>query len=171
MKWLVILLCVLLIFSGSIGSNGIILESAHPYLDNADQTWEYTLAGNPSAIDVVFDAQTEVESCYDYIYVTDGNDVNIAGSPFTGTSLAGKTKAVTGDTVKIRLTSDSSATYWGFGITLITEHVPRDVTPHIITTRTQLEAMSDDLDAYYELGADIDLSGANWTPIAMGFCG
>jgi hypothetical protein len=38
--------------------------------------------------------------------------------------------------------------------------------PYIITTRADLEAVNDHLDAYYELGADIDLAGSDWTPIA-----
>ena len=39
--------------------------------------------------------------------------------------------------------------------------------PYIITNRAQLEAMADDLTAYYQLGNDIDLggSGSPWTPI------
>ena len=39
--------------------------------------------------------------------------------------------------------------------------------PYIITNRAQLEAMADDLTAYYHLANDIDLGGSNspWTPI------
>jgi hypothetical protein len=37
--------------------------------------------------------------------------------------------------------------------------------PYIITTRVDLEAVNDDLTAYYELGADIDLAGTDWIPI------
>ena len=39
--------------------------------------------------------------------------------------------------------------------------------PYIITNRAQLEAMADDLTAYYQLANDIDLggSGSPWTPI------
>jgi hypothetical protein len=37
--------------------------------------------------------------------------------------------------------------------------------PYIITTRADLEAVNDHLDAYYELGADIDLAGGDWSPI------
>lgn len=37
--------------------------------------------------------------------------------------------------------------------------------PYIITTRADLEAVNDHLDAYYELGADINLAGSDWTPL------
>lgn len=37
--------------------------------------------------------------------------------------------------------------------------------PYVIMTRADLEAINNDLTAYYELGANIDLAGENWTPI------
>lgn len=37
--------------------------------------------------------------------------------------------------------------------------------PYIITTGADLEAVNNDLTAYYELGKDIDLSGGLWIPI------
>ena len=90
--------------------------SAHPYTNNTDKTWVYTAAGTPASIDVTF-GDADVESGWDYIYVTDKNGKNVAGSPFTGFALAGKTVTVPGDTVKIRLTSDGSVTGWGFEVT------------------------------------------------------
>jgi hypothetical protein len=39
--------------------------------------------------------------------------------------------------------------------------------PYIISSRADLETMVDDLDAYYELGADINLAGTNWVPVDM----
>jgi hypothetical protein len=91
--------------------------SAHPYGDSFDNTWSYTLPGNPGAIDVTFDARTETEPGYDYIHVMDGNGNNIPGSPFTGFSLAGQVARVSGATVRIRLTTDGSITAWGFAVT------------------------------------------------------
>jgi len=93
--------------------------SAHPYANNVDSTWTFTQPGNPSSIDVTF-GRMEVESCCDHIYVMDKNGTNISGSPFTGTTLAFATKTVSGDTVEIRLTSDSSVTYWGFDVAKVT---------------------------------------------------
>jgi methionine-rich copper-binding protein CopC len=99
---------------------GTFPESAHPYVNNYDNTWTYTLTGAPASINVTFDAQTKVETNYDYIYVMDKNGVNIAGSPFTSTTLAGVTKNVPGDTVKIRLKTDVSVVYYGFKVTAVT---------------------------------------------------
>lgn len=39
--------------------------------------------------------------------------------------------------------------------------------PYIIMTRADLEAVDHHLAAYYELGADIDLAGSDWTPIGV----
>jgi len=98
-------------------------QSPHNYPDNTDFTSSYTLGGSPSAINVIFDAQTNVEAGYDAIYVMDGNGNNITGSPFTGTALAGQIKRIPGATVRVRLTSDSSVNYWGFNVTGITPAV------------------------------------------------
>ena len=95
-------------------------SSAHPYSDNFSNTWAFTLAGSPAAVDVTFDPRTEVEDGYDLIYVMDGNGNNIHGSPFTGSALAGQTKRVPGATVRIRLTTDSSIVGWGFAVTNVT---------------------------------------------------
>lgn len=103
------------------GANRVIIESAHPYLSDTDQTWTYTLAGSPAAIDVTFDAQTLLEDGgWDILYVMDGDSVNIPGSPFTGADLAGATKTINGDTVKIRLVGPDGG-YWGFGVATVVE--------------------------------------------------
>ena len=49
---------------------------------------------------------------HDYIYIYDANDNQIG--KYSGTSLAGKTINVPGNTVKIRLTSDGSQTRYGY---------------------------------------------------------
>lgn len=89
-------------------------ESAHPYANNFDSSWSYTLPGNPSAIDVRFDPQTYVEWDYDFIHVMSGDGTPVSGSPFTGNDLGGRTIRVQGSTVRIRLTSDVSDTGYGF---------------------------------------------------------
>ena len=93
------------------------LESPHDYPSNFDQTYIYTMAdAGEFGMAVTFDAKTATESNYDFIYVYDGND-NLLGT-FSGTELAGKTAYVPqSDTVKIRLTSDSSGNKWGFKVT------------------------------------------------------
>ena len=96
-------------------------ESSHPYASNYDFTWACTVTGNPTptSVDITFDAQTFVEDGADYIYITDANDNNIPGSPFTGTALAGATKNVPGNVVKIRLKSNGSNEGYGLKVTNI----------------------------------------------------
>ena len=93
--------------------------SAHPYADGSDVSWTFTQPGRPTSVNVTFAAQTAVEAGYDYIHVMDGSGNEIAGSPFTGTTLAGTTRTVPGDTVRIRLTSDGSLALWGFEVTKV----------------------------------------------------
>jgi len=59
----------------------------------------------------------------------DGNGNNIAGSPFTGSSLAGVTKNVPGATVRVRLTTDGSVTGYGFRVVNITAGTTGSVAP------------------------------------------
>jgi pimeloyl-ACP methyl ester carboxylesterase len=106
-------------------------ESAHPYANNLDSSWSYTLAGNPSAIDVRFDPQTFVEWEYDFIHVMSGDGTPVSGSPFTGNDLGGRTIRVQGSTVRIRLTSDVSDTRYGFRLISINaatgSSIPQDL--------------------------------------------
>ena len=80
-------------------------ESAHNYSNNLDETKIFTYPGAESLV-ITFSSQTSVESNYDYIYVYDGDGNQIA--KYTGTTAAGKTLTISGDTFKIRLTSDYS---------------------------------------------------------------
>lgn len=96
----------------------VLPESPHPYENDFDQTYTCTVAGNPSSLNVTFDAQTAIDPT-DLLYVMNGSNVNIPGSPFTGAALAGQTKSVPGDTVRIRLVTDGRRTDWGFKVTSI----------------------------------------------------
>ena len=92
------------------------VESPHPYEDDCNETWMINKPGAKS-ISVTFSKNTEVEYDCDYIYILDqnGNEVGC----YTGDSLASKTITVSGDTVKIRLVSDESSTYYGFSLTSV----------------------------------------------------
>jgi pimeloyl-ACP methyl ester carboxylesterase len=94
-------------------------ESAHPYANNFDSSWSYTLAGNPSALDVRFDPRTFVEWDYDFIHVMNGAGTPVTGSPFTGNDLGGRTIRVQGATVRIRLTSDPTDNAFGYRLVSI----------------------------------------------------
>ena len=89
------------------------MQSAHNYADNTDKTWVYT-EENVGAYNVTFSTDTELENGADYIYIYDKDDNQIAR--YTGTSAAGKTVNVPGDTFKIRLVTDSSTEAWGFAL-------------------------------------------------------
>ena len=89
------------------------LQSSHPYSNNFNETWQYTLSG-ASGISVKFSDDTKTESNYDYIYIFDGNGNQIGR--YSGTQLAGQTISVPGNTVRIKLTSDYSNTYYGFRV-------------------------------------------------------
>ncbi len=95
-------------------AQGYTLESAHPYSDNMDQTYTATVPG-ATKIQVTFDDSTFVENGYDKIYLTDGTGTQVGTSSYyTSSGLANKVFIVNGNTINVRLTSDSSATYYGF---------------------------------------------------------
>ncbi len=102
-----------------VSNNGIIakkvseLESSHNYPVNCTDFWQYTLNGADS-IAVTFDAKTNIENGFDYLYVYDGNSNEVG--KYTGKELAGKTITVMGNTVRIQLASDDSGTEWGFKV-------------------------------------------------------
>ena len=93
------------------------MESAHKYENNSSDFWIYTAAGMKT-LNVTFDARTEVEDGFDYIYIygADGTEVG----KYTGKELSGVTIQVPGNTVKIKLVSDNSGNAWGFKVTRIT---------------------------------------------------
>ncbi len=90
------------------------LASAHPYANGMNETLSYTVPGEPEKIKVTFSDDTYTEKGEDYIYITDKN-----GDPYgvySGSQLAGKTLILNGDTVNVRLTSDSDVTAYGYRI-------------------------------------------------------
>lgn len=93
------------------------MESPHPYANNCSDFWVYTLNG-ADGLSVTFDAQTELEDEFDYLYIFSATGEEIG--KYTGTELAGQTVHVPGDTVKIQLDSDDGGNAWGFKISSIT---------------------------------------------------
>lgn len=112
------------------------LESNHPYANNANETWSITKPGAES-VAVTFSRDTYVERNYDYIKIYDA-DGNLVGM-FTGDALASKEIVVLGDTVTIQLTSDSSATYFGFALSNVKVNVPQNFESNgVILTESQI---------------------------------
>ena len=81
------------------------MQSSHPYEVNSSDKWVYTLNG-ASKTYVTFDARTEVEDGFDYIYLYDKNKNQVG--KYTGNELAGKTVSVDGDTVIVQLVADDA---------------------------------------------------------------
>ncbi len=122
------------------------LCSEHNYDNNMNKTWTYTVE-NAAELKVVFSDFSSLES-EDYLYVLDkdGNEVEKG----TGTSYAGKTVEVMGDTVKIKLVTDSSGTDWGFAIDNIIKMSSISV--------TKLPDVTE-----YEIGNKLDYTGMKVT--------
>ena len=96
-------------------------QSSHPYANSCTDFWLYTQPGAGS-VSIVFDAETEMEDGFDYLYIYDGEG-NLIGK-YTGTELANQTITIPGDTVKVQIESDDSGNAWGFRVTDIgfTDH-------------------------------------------------
>ena len=90
-------------------------ESSHNYASNTDETKIFT---HPYAEQLVltFDSSSYTESTYDLLYVLDGEGNQIG--KYSG-SLAEKVVTVPGDTVQLRLVSDSSVNKYGYAFTSI----------------------------------------------------
>ena len=95
-------------------SNLGILECPHPHSNNMTTDYTKTISG-ASQLRLLFDSQCYLEDAYDYIEIYDGNNTLIYTSRNQGRSaLVNKNITVNGDTVRIRLKTDVSVTYWGF---------------------------------------------------------
>lgn len=111
------------------------LQSEHPYTSNMDKTWVYTHSTSADKLEITFSNDTETENNYDYVYILDGSGTQIG--KYCGTALSGKTISVSGNVVKIRLTSDGSVTKNGFTVTNI-EAINDNV--HNVTTVSELQS-------------------------------
>lgn len=87
-------------------------ESAHPYANNARQSW--SISGSSDAIElrVVFE-RFELESNYDFLYVSDAAGGNV--TRHTGNK-TGFELVVPGSQVDLRLVTDGSVRAWGFKV-------------------------------------------------------
>ena len=88
-------------------------ESAHPYPNDCNDTQTYTHPEDAPYLRITFSSQTQTESGYDYVIISDASGKE---KKYDGTSLAGKAVIVNGNSFTIQLTSDSSQTYYGYAI-------------------------------------------------------
>ena len=109
----------------TVTNNGVIaqsveqLESPHNYSNNCSDIWIYSLP-NASAITVTFDTRTNIEDGFDYLYIYDANGNQVG--KYTGTELAGKSIDIDGNSVKIKLVSDSGGNEWGFKVVSVVDN-------------------------------------------------
>jgi subtilisin family serine protease len=99
-----------LTFQGDISSN--ILQSAHDYSNNYDNTWTIQKEGY-SMIGIHF-VNISTEDSFDFVGIYDGNDNIVA--IYSGQKNDFWTPSVIGDTIKVRLWSDDLVTDYGFYI-------------------------------------------------------
>ena len=118
-------------------------QSNHEYSNETDVTWIYK-KDNVAELKITFSEDTEMENGADYIYIYDANDNLI--KRYTGTTLAGTTIDVLGDTVKVRLVSDSSNTAYGFSVV-------------DVVCMNELEVHSTPTTSKYLVGQDVDYTG------------
>ena len=85
------------------------IQSAHPYQNYTDQSWELTPPADAHSVIVTFD-RFETESGYDWVdlYDADGQLVHHLSGNHSGESFT-----VPGNYVRIHFTSDYSITGWG----------------------------------------------------------
>jgi hypothetical protein len=94
-----------------------VIASAHNYANSYTYTWPTKTVTGATQIRVHF-TKIDVESNYDYVYVltSTGTQVN----KYTGLYSSGVWSSwITGNSFKVKLTTDSSVTKWGFATDLI----------------------------------------------------
>ena len=87
-------------------------ESPHPYSNNFDQTWSIS-GGGAENMRIHF-SRLEVEKDYDHVYIYDNK--NTLTADYTGSYADLWTPWIATNTIKVRLTTDSSITAYGFTV-------------------------------------------------------
>jgi len=102
-------------------------ESSHNYTNNCSDCWIYS-DESAENIRITFDAQTEMEDSFDYLYIysysNNGLSWELVGK-YSGKELSGQTIEIAGNAVKIQLKTDDSGNEWGFKVT----NIEKIVTP------------------------------------------
>jgi hypothetical protein len=102
------------------------IQTAHPYANHTDQSWDIVAPDGTLSITLYFD-RFETEWAYDVVYLIDGDGHivhRLSGSP------ADLQYTVEGSAVRIRFVSDYSITGWGFSISRYSYEMPdRDHRP------------------------------------------
>lgn len=100
-------------------------QSSHNYSSYADETKTFTWP-NARKLIITFSSSTYVERGFDYIYLYDGSGNLIAA--YTGSDAAGRTVEITGNTFRVKLTSDDGYEYYGYSFSSIVAQMPKTET-------------------------------------------
>jgi hypothetical protein len=99
-----------------------VIASAHNYANSYTYTWPAKTVTGATQIRVHF-TRLEVEATYDKVYILNSAGTTIQTFGLTSATSTYSTGVwsswVTGDTLKVKLTTDSSVTKWGFATDLI----------------------------------------------------
>lgn len=95
----------------------ILAESPHPYTNGMNQTWTIPGPDPLAASNIIHFTQIEVEATWDFVYVESTSGVVYQSLNGTYTNLT--SASVPGTAVVVRLTSDTSVSYWGFAVDAI----------------------------------------------------
>ena len=134
--------------------NTNLAESVHPYPNLYDNTWIITEPG-AGQIRLHF-SRLETESQYDFVYIYDKNNVEIAR--YDGNHNDMWTQWVDGDTVKVRLISDRYITNFGF---IVDQKETQFILPQLDTALT---AASETLESGQDTQVTIHVS-SNGNPV------
>jgi subtilisin len=110
-------------------ASNYLAESLHPYPAFSDNTWTIKEPGT-GQVRIHF-LRLETEDLYDFVYIYDKNDVEIARYDGKNNNLW--TPWVEGDTIKVRLKSDSAVDGFGF---IVDQMETRSTLPQLDVTLT-----------------------------------
>ncbi|HOX45094.1 MAG TPA: proprotein convertase P-domain-containing protein [Myxococcota bacterium] len=102
-------------------TQGVDLQTAHPYAHRAEQTWSVEVPAEALALRVVFD-RFETEYGYDFVDILDAQGVRV--HHLSG-NLSGGSYAVEGHAASLRFSSDGSVRAWGFAVSQVEYDLPR----------------------------------------------
>ncbi|MGL4485024.1 MAG: InlB B-repeat-containing protein [Anaerovoracaceae bacterium] len=94
-------------------------ESSHDQTGKYELEQKYYHIDKVSKLAIVFDPMTKEEEETDIITIYDGKGVEVAGSPFTGSTLAGKRLIVDGSEFTIRIKKESATKQYGYKATSV----------------------------------------------------
>lgn len=89
------------------------VESEHPYKDNHKQEWTIEGPADAKFVRVVL-SKIELEDGYDFLKIYDANGVEVDSMSGRGENVA--SFYVPGNKIKLKFSSDSSETRWGFSV-------------------------------------------------------